>query len=53
MTRLILIPTPEEFKGIFGEEAQVSDLYAEAEYSSYPAHRPVAAGDVMETAPAP
>ena len=27
---------------IFGEEAEVSDLYAEADYSTYPAHRPVA-----------
>ncbi|MEO0401994.1 MAG: thiamine pyrophosphate-binding protein [Pseudomonadota bacterium] len=27
---------------IFGEEAELPDLYAEPEYSSYPAHRPVA-----------
>lgn len=27
---------------IFGEEAEVDDLYAEPEYSFYPAHRPVA-----------
>ncbi|WP_299602423.1 thiamine pyrophosphate-binding protein [uncultured Tateyamaria sp.] len=27
---------------IFGEEAEVTDLYAEGEYSTYPAHRPVA-----------
>ncbi|MGO4910009.1 thiamine pyrophosphate-binding protein [Pseudorhodobacter sp. W20_MBD10_FR17] len=27
---------------IFGEEAEISDLYAEPEYSYYPAHRPVA-----------
>ncbi|WP_439124627.1 thiamine pyrophosphate-binding protein [Marivita sp.] len=27
---------------IFGEEADLPDLYAEAEYSAYPAHRPVA-----------
>ena len=27
---------------IFGEEAELSDLYAEPEYSAYPAHRPVA-----------
>ena len=27
---------------IFGEEAEISDLYAEPEYSFYPAHRPVA-----------
>ncbi len=27
---------------IFGEEAEVNDLYAESEYSKYPAHRPVA-----------
>ncbi|MEL6886726.1 MAG: thiamine pyrophosphate-binding protein [Pseudomonadota bacterium] len=27
---------------IFGEEAELSDLYAEADYSTYPAHRPVA-----------
>ncbi len=27
---------------IFGEEAEINDLYAEPEYSTYPAHRPVA-----------
>ena len=27
---------------IFHEEADIDDLYAEAEYSEYPAHRPVA-----------
>lgn len=27
---------------IFAEEAEISDLYAEPEYSAYPAHRPVA-----------
>jgi len=27
---------------IFGEEAEITDLYAEPEYSAYPAHRPVA-----------
>lgn len=27
---------------IFGEEADIDDLYAEPEYSQYPAHRPVA-----------
>ncbi|MEP1201602.1 thiamine pyrophosphate-binding protein [Tateyamaria sp.] len=27
---------------IFGEEAELTDLYAEPEYSAYPAHRPVA-----------
>lgn len=27
---------------IYGEEANISDLYAEPEYSFYPAHRPVA-----------
>jgi acetolactate synthase-1/2/3 large subunit len=27
---------------IFGEEAELPDLYAEPEYSAYPAHRPVA-----------
>ncbi len=27
---------------VFGEEAEVSDLYAESDYAVYPAHRPVA-----------
>ncbi len=27
---------------IYGEEAEINDLYAEPEYSAYPAHRPVA-----------
>ena len=27
---------------IFGEEAEINDLYAEEDYSHYPAHRPVA-----------
>lgn len=27
---------------VFGEEAELSDLYAEPDYGSYPAHRPVA-----------
>lgn len=27
---------------IFGEEAEITDLYAEPDYSAYPAHRPVA-----------
>ncbi len=27
---------------IFGEEAEIADLYAEPDYSTYPAHRPVA-----------
>ncbi|MBO9433104.1 thiamine pyrophosphate-binding protein [Ruegeria sp. R13_0] len=27
---------------IFGEEAEITDLYAEPDYSTYPAHRPVA-----------
>ncbi|WP_226689497.1 thiamine pyrophosphate-binding protein [Ruegeria arenilitoris] len=27
---------------IYGEEAEINDLYAEPEYSHYPAHRPVA-----------
>ncbi len=35
---------------IFHEEAEVTDLYAEAEYSRYPAHRPVAdLGKIAET----
>ncbi len=35
---------------VFHEEAEVTDLYAEAEYSRYPAHRPVAdLGKIAET----
>ncbi|SHH93981.1 thiamine pyrophosphate-binding protein [Marivita hallyeonensis] len=35
---------------IFGEEAELSDLYAEPEYSTYPAHRPVADHDKIRAA---
>ncbi|MEO0632676.1 MAG: thiamine pyrophosphate-binding protein [Pseudomonadota bacterium] len=45
---------------IFGEEAELTDLYAEAEYRAFPAHRPVAdhskiraAIDVLLAAKAP
>ncbi len=35
---------------IFGEEAELTDLYAEPEYSAYPAHRPVADHDKCRVA---
>ncbi len=35
---------------IFGEEAEITDLYAEPDYSTYPAHRPVADHSKIRTA---
>jgi len=35
---------------IFGEEAELADLYAEPEYSAFPAHRPVADHSKIEAA---
>lgn len=35
---------------VFGEDADLTDLYAEPEYSAYPAHRPVADHSKIEAA---